>query len=611
MKIFLSLFHWIQSIPTWWKLRNARKVFLASCQLLESKKQIFDYEKMDQIASLCNALKEALQNKKASKALEYAAELKNLSKTVLRKSLLSKSFDFVLGITVALIIATLIRQTWFELYRIPTGSMRPTLKESDFLIVSKTNYGINFPLKTDHFYFNPDLIKRGDIIVFSGDQMDIRDVDTMYFYLFPGKKQFVKRLIGKEGDKLYFYGGLIYGIDKNGQPIPELHASKIANTFEHIPFIKFEDKTESVKKGMQNITTFLQMNQPIAKLTSQSLGGYSYEMLQNGSDYYDIWGFKNFAMVKIVPKEEVPIEDRINNNSFFLKMQHHPSLKKPTIRYDQNLRMRASLSYSYSYLPLSDLHLEKIQKALYTARFNVRDGKALRYGTALKALRFYPYFPKLALQDGTYEFDNGKAYKEIFQGQLTLLPSTHPIYSTQTVTTLFNLGIEFDTQWEKDGLFPSRYAYFRNGGLYLMGKEIFTQDDPLLQSFISHEKEKENKNRYHHAFIDHGPPLLADGSLDTELIQNYGVEIPKGSYLALGDNHAMSGDSREFGFVPEKNLKGKVSFVLFPFSSRWPFPMQPGSIFLQMPTIVIWGFFLTALLAYLVWQNKKKKKFFS
>jgi len=112
----------------------------------------------------------------------------------------------VTGIVFALLVAVLIRTMWFELYTIPTGSMRPTLKEQDFLVVSKTDYGINVPLQAAHFYFDPTLVQRGSIIVFNGENMDIEDADTTYFYLFPGKKQFVKRLIGKPGDSLYFYG---------------------------------------------------------------------------------------------------------------------------------------------------------------------------------------------------------------------------------------------------------------------------------------------------------------------------------------------------------------------------------------------------------------------
>ena len=42
------------------------------------------------------------------------------------------------------------------------------------------------------------------------------------------------------------------------------------------------------------------------------------------------------------------------------------------------------------------------------------------------------------------------------------------------------------------------------------------------------------------------------------------IEVPKDSYFVLGDNSASSRDSRFWGFVPKKNLLGKVIFVYWP-----------------------------------------------
>jgi len=42
------------------------------------------------------------------------------------------------------------------------------------------------------------------------------------------------------------------------------------------------------------------------------------------------------------------------------------------------------------------------------------------------------------------------------------------------------------------------------------------------------------------------------------------IVVPKDSYFVLGDNSGSSRDSRYWGFVPKKNLLGKVIFIYWP-----------------------------------------------
>lgn len=47
------------------------------------------------------------------------------------------------------------------------------------------------------------------------------------------------------------------------------------------------------------------------------------------------------------------------------------------------------------------------------------------------------------------------------------------------------------------------------------------------------------------------------------------VHIPEGYVYGMGDNSAHSGDSRNFGPIPEKALMGKALFIFYPFTHRW------------------------------------------
>ncbi|MFN4174114.1 MAG: signal peptidase I, partial [Parachlamydiaceae bacterium] len=155
-------------------------------------------------------LQTLVQENNREEATLLSRDLEKRAKTLFPKPFLRKVLEGTLGLAVALVLATIVRQMWFEPMQIPTGSMRPTFKENDLLTVTKTPYGINIPLVTDHFYFNDQYVQRGSSLIFSGDKLDLPDVETTFLYVFPYTKRYVKRLIGKPGDTLYFYGGSIY-----------------------------------------------------------------------------------------------------------------------------------------------------------------------------------------------------------------------------------------------------------------------------------------------------------------------------------------------------------------------------------------------------------------
>jgi signal peptidase I len=615
-----------------YSLKKCKHALRHSYHAFLKKKHTLSSSESQLIENNLFALQTHILEKDRPKASSYAKKAEELFEAHLKPSQFQRFKNSAITLGLALCAAVVIRQCWFELYEIPTGSMRPTLKEKDRLFVSKTAFGINIPLTTKHVMFNQDLIERNGIFVFTGENMDIRDVDTTYFYIFHGKKQYIKRLIGKPGDTLYFYGGQIYGVDAKGNDITQLLQPNTLEKIEHIPFIYFDGKIMSASQpigGIFSPITILQMNEPVARLYLNNQNQVVGEMLSQCTsasscqpplqDYSDLWGFRNFGMSRLLTKEQVKFlydENTLigTDTDYYLEIKHHPSLKSAKLSRDERGRLRPVLGISSSILPVDETHLKKIFENLYTARFIVKNGFAYRYGASSQMIGKGSYLPRLpGVPDGTYEFYYGKAYQIKWQGISEELPASHPLYtfSKERVQMLYNLGIEFDTRFSpqtKMSPIPSRYAYFKEGHLYLMGASIFSSNEEILQKFIINEQQKQlqHSSQYPYApFIDYGAPIKADGSLDRDFIMHYGLTIPEKGYLALGDNHAMSADSRDFGFVPEDNIRGAPDFIFWPFGSRWGYPDQPAYPFFNLPRSILWLIIGSGLGIYYIRHRKK------
>ena len=194
MPFFLRRLHY--------SIKKSKQILLQTFHIFQKKKKKLPPDVRSQIKQSLLSLQNEILENHGERADELARKVESLSHLHLKKTPFDQIRELVFALGFALVVAVLIRQLWFEFYEIPTGSMRPTLKEKDRLVVSKTNFGINTPLSPSHLYFDPSLVKRNGIAVFTGENMDIPDVDTMYFYLFPGKKQYIKRNLGKPGDIL-------------------------------------------------------------------------------------------------------------------------------------------------------------------------------------------------------------------------------------------------------------------------------------------------------------------------------------------------------------------------------------------------------------------------
>ncbi len=613
-----------------YSLKKSKKILLNSFQLYLRK--VRGGEAAEELRMQLEELEQALLAKDRSRAAALALALTEQEQTAPVKGWLRKGLDLFVTLAFALGVAVLIRQMFFELYEVPTGSMRPTIREHDRLLVAKTTFGLNMPLSPSHLYFDPDLVQRGGIVTFTGAGMDIPGVDTRYFYLFPGKKQYVKRLIGKPGDLLYFYGGKIYGVDREGRDLSQELQSATFDKLHHIPFIDVEGRVTREEVGADGVTSVLlsQMHLPIARLSwdpaSRHCAGSLLGTDGRALSYGDLWGIGNYAQARLLTKQEVarlygPSSLKtMEEGLLYLELKHAPDLNHVAMREDGPGQIRPALHLETSLLPLQQQHLDRLFEALYTARFDVVGGRMVRYGGGVPSHLIQAVCPKIeGVPEGRYEWYEGKPVEVLTQGFTKELASDHPLNRRDAARLhlLFNSGIECLSRYlpvsAHQSALPSRFAYFYEGELYVMGAPVWKRGDPLLSSFVKREQIRAQmqaapllSNRYI-PFLDGGAPLKSDGSLDLEKLERLGLRVPDHHYLVLGDNHAMSADSRDFGFVPEGNLRGAPECIFWPFSERTGPLKQPGYSWWSGPRGATWAALGLLLIGSAVRSRRKKR----
>lgn len=127
---------------------------------------------------------------------------------------MNKFKNVVRDIAIAVLLALFVRTFFIQAYKIPTGSMIPTLLPGDHIILNRLAYGLRIPYYG--YIIRWGKIKRGDVVVF----------------VFPQdrSKDFIKRVIGLEGEiveirnkKIYINGRKIrdkWGLFSDNNIIP-------------------------------------------------------------------------------------------------------------------------------------------------------------------------------------------------------------------------------------------------------------------------------------------------------------------------------------------------------------------------------------------------------
>ena len=104
------------------------------------------------------------------------------------------------------LIVLLLRGFIAEPFRIPSGSMLPTLEIGDFILVNKFSYGLRLPV-TNKRLIEISSPERGDVIVFRYPEKPSID--------------YIKRVVGIPGDKVAYYNKVLYINDKPAVQQPD------------------------------------------------------------------------------------------------------------------------------------------------------------------------------------------------------------------------------------------------------------------------------------------------------------------------------------------------------------------------------------------------------
>lgn len=125
--------------------------------------------------------------------------------------------EYAEAILVAMLLAFAIRVFVVQAFKIPSGSMIPTLLIGDHILVSKLAYGLQWPSDCHlHMSFPPLTCYASRTLIKFGDPQ--RNDIIVFRYPEDEDKDFIKRVIGVPGDRIEIRNKVVYD---NGKPLDD------------------------------------------------------------------------------------------------------------------------------------------------------------------------------------------------------------------------------------------------------------------------------------------------------------------------------------------------------------------------------------------------------
>ena len=512
----------------------------------------------------------------------------------------SKIREYAESLSIAFILAMIIRCFVLEAFKIPTGSMEPTLRgdpaEGDRILVSKLYYSAHDPDRWDIFVFYcPD----------------------------SPEKHYIKRLAGKPGEAVQIYNGNLYVDGKLARKPADVQQTMWRKLTDE----RIELTGELLNRLNGERTRLRGTNQPHGWNFRADLVEYEEQLrlLENGTPPDEIFRKAGSRAEKAFPASlrATPME----SNEMLSLMGRQTPLKQQAYslwlqdRKSQDARLMALSDTLVS--NSEELLQAAIRRSWETRGFDVRgDGRLAAVEDSAQATyrrkiidgRFNDHMEiitdhRKAWEDPKNGTNRRSAVGDIrFAANVTLPPNAAATFTTQGNGITFVLQASHKVLDDSNGVLDLNLL--RDGQRVAETSGRVTAKDALLQFHL----ELTNVDGVYTATAtgaatgaDGGQSLTNDYSdarpgnpsptgieiaaskgsvLDdialwrdvfySQMPPSRSVPLPPGwgdgytdtlgpdEYLALGDNSSNSRDSREWGPVPKRNIVGKAFFILTP-----------------------------------------------
>jgi signal peptidase I len=142
--------------------------------------------------------------------------------------------DWTAGLFPVIVVVFLLRSFLFEPFKIPSGSMIPTLHVGDLILVNKFHYGVRLPVINTKLT-DGNQVERGDVMVFR----------------YPPKPSldYIKRVVGVPGDEVAY---LNKRLTINGQPVSTSAVPEFFDQDAMRYFKQYEESLGAVKHRLLN-----------------------------------------------------------------------------------------------------------------------------------------------------------------------------------------------------------------------------------------------------------------------------------------------------------------------------------------------------------------------